>query len=113
MKDLRYIVLWKCRTTSVSRLVSRVCNIPDSGSLVSNICKRRDIYSVLTARLFCNFRKSLQNSYFTAESWSDQKPGIRSAQKLSTGVGFGTGGFLQPVINQVCLGGLSPACTRG
>ena len=49
MKDLHYIVLWKCRTTSVSRLVSRVCNIPDSRFLVSNICKRRDTYSILGA----------------------------------------------------------------
>ena len=41
MKDLRYIVLWKCRTTSVSSpgwyLVPR--NIPDSDSLVSNTYK--------------------------------------------------------------------------
>ena len=46
MKCLHYIVLWKCRTTSVSRLVSRVCNIPDFGSLLSDICKRRDTYSI-------------------------------------------------------------------
>lgn len=55
MKCLHYIVLWKCRTTSVSRLVSRVCNIPDFGSLLSNICKRRDTYSILEVgcKAFC------------------------------------------------------------